>query len=200
MNNNNEETQAEEISTRMEVRKEKAGKKRKICQNILRLLILLLLLGLVYYGYEKFRPRARYEMDMNALEGFLPGRSEEEIQEELNRIIDESRFAVAINTQITYKDGKVDVRIENVPANNYWMQVDIWLYPDADSTENGELFYQSGVIKQQQYIEKAEAGTEQPAGYYNGLAVFHALTPNEDLEAIEEVGQTAMNIVILVKE
>ena len=168
--------------------------------RILIIILLLLLAGLAYFGYERFHHRSRYEMDMNALEGFLPGRSEEEIQDELNRIIDESRFAAAINTQITYEDGKADVRIENVPANNYWMQVDIWLYPSADSTDNAELFYQSGVIRQNQYIEKAEADTAQPAGYYNGLAVFHALTPNEDLDAIEEVGQTAMNIVILVKE
>lgn len=179
---------------------DKERKKKILGRVIMVVLVPVLFFGGTYCGYRIFHHRSAYEMDMNALEGFLPGRSEEEIQEELNRIIDESRFAAAINTQITYEEGKADVRIENVPANNYWMQVDIWLYPSADSTDNAELFYQSGIIRQNQYIEKAEADTGQPAGYYNGLAVFHALTPDENLDNVEEVGQTAMNIVILVKE
>lgn len=188
-----EALEAFEAKKQEEARKKRA---RRIRQVIIAIIILLLLLLLGYCGYEKFRPRSRYEMDMNALEGFLPGKTDEEIQAELNRIIDESRFNVSVNTLITYENKEADVRIENVPANHYYMQVDIFLYPEEDNTDNAELFYQSGVIAQGKYIEKAPAQTSVGEGYYNGLAVFHALYPDETME---EVGSTSMNVVIQVK-
>lgn len=188
-----EALEAFEAKKQEEARRKRA---RRIRRAVIAIIILILLLLLGYYGYEKLRPRSRYEMDMNALEGFLPGKSDEEIQAELNRIIDESRFNVTINTLITYENKEADVRIENVPANHYYMQVDIFLYPDEDSTDNAELFYQSGVIAQGKFIEKAPAKTSVGEGYYNGLAVFHALYPDDTME---EVGSTSMNVVIQVK-
>lgn len=177
---------------------DKKKKKARRIRGIIIALIILLLLGLAAAccGYEMLRPKSRQEIDKNALEGFLPGKSEEEIQAELNRIIDESRFNITINTMITYENKEADVRIENVPANHYYMQVDLYIYPDENSTDNPQLFYKSGIIPQGRYIEKAEASTDLPQGYYNGLAVFHAIYPDKTME---EVGSTSMNVVILVK-
>ena len=157
--------------------KEKKKKKRWII--ILILLLLALCAGGGYVLYQNMKPQSKFDIDRNALEGFLPGKSEEEIQAELNRVIEEGNFNASINTQLTLEKKKLDVRIENVPANNYYMQVDIYLYPHQGSTDDSELIYQSGVIMQGKYI-----------------AVFHALTPDENLE---EIGATAANVVIQVK-
>lgn len=194
-----EELQAQDALAALEARKKEQVRKKKarrIRQIIIAIIIILLMLILAYCGYEKFRPRSRWELDQSALEGFLPGKSDEEIQAELNRIIDESRFNVTINTLITVEDGEADVRIENVPANNYYMQVDLYVYPEQNNTENTQLLYQSGVIQQGHYIEKAKVKTSLPAGYYDAVAVFHALYPDETMD---EVGSTSMNAVVQVK-
>ena len=135
-------------------------------------------------------------MDQNALAGFLPGKTEEEIQEELNRIIEEGRFNASINSQMTLKDGKMDVHIENVPANNYDMMVEVYLYPHEGSQDDAQLIYKSGIIKQGFYIESADAQTTVPSGDYDGLAVFTALMPDDTQE---EIGQTALSVIISVR-
>lgn len=182
------------LETKKKAARKRAGRIRKI---IIAIIVLILILLLAYCGYEQLRPKSRHELDRNALEGFLPGKTEEEIQAELDRIIDESRFNVTINSLITLRDGKADVRIENVPANNYYMQVDLYVYPETGSTDNPQMIYQSGVIQQGHYIETADAETDLPEGYYDGLAVFHALYPDETME---EIGQTSMNVVIHIEE
>lgn len=174
--------------------KEKKKKKRWII--ILILLLLALCAGGGYVLYQNMKPQSKFDIDRNALEGFLPGKSEEEIQAELNRVIEEGNFNASINTQLTLEKKKLDVRIENVPANNYYMQVDIYLYPHQGSTDDSELIYQSGVIMQGKYIVDADAKTTVGTGVYDGIAVFHALTPDENLE---EIGATAANVVIQVK-
>lgn len=171
-------------------------KKKKRWIIILILLLLALCAGGGYVLYQNMKPQSKFDIDRNALEGFLPGKSEEEIQAELNRVIEEGNFNASINTQLTLEKKKLDVRIENVPANNYYMQVDIYLYPHQGSTEDSELIYQSGVIMQGKYIVDADAKTTVGPGVYDGIAVFHALTPDENLE---EIGATAANVVIQVK-
>ena len=177
-----------------ELSKEKKKKNRWII--ILILLLLVLCAGGGYVLYQHMKPQSKFDIDRNALEGFLPGKSEEEIQAELNRVIEEGNFNASINSQMTLEKKKLDVRIENVPANKYYMQVDIYLYPHQGSTEDSELIYQSGVIMQGKYIVEADAKTSVGPGVYDGIAVFHALTPDENLE---EIGATAVNVVIQVK-
>ena len=96
----------------------------------------------------------------------MPWVTEEEIQAELNRVIEEGNFNASINTQLTLEKKKLDVRIENVPANNYYMQVDIYLYPHQGSTDDSELIYQSGVIMQGKYIVDLNTGECYKQGPY----------------------------------
>lgn len=174
------------------VQKKKAGKKRWIILFLL--LLLFLSIGGAVLFWRMTRPVSQFELDRNALEGFLPGKTEEEIQAELNRIIDESRFNVSINPMPVVKaDGTVNLMIENVPANNYLMQVDVY-YTD----QNGEqkLLYSSGIIKQGFYIENVQIEEDIPsAGEYSGVANFRALQP----ETMEEIGATSANMLITVE-
>ena len=51
----------------------------------------------------------------------LEGKSEEEIQAELDRVIEEGMFHIAINTNPVFEDGSAEgnLEIENVPNNRY---------------------------------------------------------------------------------
>ena len=174
-------------------------KKKKKKWLLLLLLLLFLILGGVvgFLVWKNMQPKSQYELDRNALEGFLPGKSKKDIQEELDRIIEKGRFNVSMNPTPVVKDKKIGVAIENVPANNYYMQVEVYIYPDKENTDTTELIYKSGVIKQGYYIEQGDLQKDVSVkkGTYDGLAVFHALHP----ETMEEIGSTAMALSVTVE-
>lgn len=171
-------------------------KKKKRWLILLLLLLLCFACGGGYFIWKSSQPKSKYETDMNALAGFLPGKTQEQIEAELSRIIAEGRFNAAMNGELTIENNKIDVAIENVPANNYDMMVEVYLYPNAPSTENAELVYKSGIIKRGFYIETGDASTTMEPGDYVGIAVFHAIMPDDTQE---EMGQTALYVVIHVK-
>ena len=170
-------------------------KKKKLKTGILLLFAVVILLaitvGLAFQVYVRSVRQSKFEVDRNALEGFLPGKSEADIQKELNRIIDESRLNISMNPTPVIRDGEINVMLENVPANNYYLQADVYIYTDEETLEMRQV-YQSGIIKQGFYVESGEVLEIPEGGRYNGLAVFHALYP----ETLEEIGQAAMNIVV----
>ncbi|MFR9189005.1 MAG: hypothetical protein ACLVL7_01135 [Anaerotruncus massiliensis (ex Togo et al. 2019)] len=112
---------------------------------------------------------------MSALTGALPGKSEEEVIAELNRVVDEGMFNIAINSYITFPDAKGEgvANIENVPGNRYNMTVSIVL------DDTGETVYQSKGIKPGQYIQKIRLDEELPEGFYYATAVFTAYAQDE---------------------
>lgn len=128
--------------------------------------------------------------DPNAEVGQLDGKSQEEIQAELDRVVDEGMFNVAIATTVEFADGtsEGELRIENVPGNRYLMKVEI----ARDDT--GEVVYTSGLIEPNRHIQKAALSADLDAGTYPCTAVFYAL----DTETEELVGQAAVQMTILV--
>ena len=75
-------------------------------------------------------------------EGVIPGYTEEEIKEILQRKADESTFSFEINSRPVFKDGKSEgnLRIANPPYNKYAINVEITL----DSS--GKSVFKSGNI------------------------------------------------------
>lgn len=171
-------------------------KKKKKKWLLLLLLLLFLILGGVggFLIWKNMQPKSQYELDRNALEGFLPGKSKRDIQAELDRIIEKGRFNVSMSPTPVVKDKKISVAIENVPANNYYMQVEVYIYPDKEDSDKTELIYKSGMIKQGYYIEEGDLqkGVSVKAGTYDGIAIFHAFNP----ETTEEIGSTAMTLQV----
>lgn len=155
--------------------------------------IIVGILGGMYY-YIEHTNKSQFELEKDALEGWLPGKSQEDIEAELNRIIDKSRFNVAINPMTVVSRYKIaNFMIENVPANNYWMQVSVY-YQDNNGVE--QLLYESKLIQQGYFIEKAEVTHLPDAGEYNGRAIFKAIIPESD----EVMGQTIVTMAIYVEE
>lgn len=171
---------------------EKKKKKRGVV--LIALALLLVVGGLVTWRFWP-REKSQYELDADALAGFLSTHTQEEIEAELNRIIDKGRFNISINPTVTIQaDGTANFMIENVPANHYWMQVTVY-YQDVDGAQR-EL-YRSGMIQQGYYIEEAKIDGEMPKpGTYNARAVFTAIKPDSD----EEIGQSVATMVIQVLE
>ncbi len=128
--------------------------------------------------------------DSNAASGQLEGKTPEEIQAELDRQVEEGMFNISIASTVEFQDGasEGELRIENVPGNRYLMQVTIT--DDA----NGEVYYQTNLIKPDQHIQKDVLMKDLDPGTYNCTAIFTAYDP----DTIEEVGQAAAKMTITV--
>ena len=114
------------------------------------------------------------------------------IQAELNRVVEEGMFNIAINTYLIFPDGNGEglANIENIAANRYNMTVQITL----DST--GETVYQSKGIRPGQYIQYIRLSEDLPAGVYNATAVFTAHMPDDEHSI---AGQAGAKLVLEVE-
>ena len=124
-------------------------------------------------------------------EGVIPGYTEEEIKEILQRKADESSFSFEINSRPIFKDGKSEgnLRIANPPYNKYAIEVEIKL----DS--NGKSIFKYGQIKPNHYIEYAKLTKKLKAGEYDATAIINAY----DIETREFKGTSAAKLIIKVE-
>ena len=144
-------------------------------------------------AYRHFSTSAgfkRYQFDTEALEGRIQQMTEEEIQAELNRVVEEGMFNISIASAIVFESptGEGEARIENVAANRYHMQVDIIL------DETGETVYTSKLIKPGFAVEKITLDKPLEPGEYHATAVFSAITQDE----LALFGQAAAEIRLCV--
>lgn len=151
--------------------------------------IIVLLSALLLKKPVESQPGMR---EANAMLGQFEGKTEEEILEELNRVVEKGRFNISINPDIVMETGEseADVRIENVPGNQYLMRVAISL----DSTQ--EVIYTSGLIEPNYYVQKVTLDKVLSKGTYPATAIFTAY----ELETEAEAGTAAAKITISVKD
>lgn len=145
-----------------------------------------------YIVPEKVIIQSPTEFDPNAQVGQLTGKTREEIQAELNKIVEQTSLNIQINTEVEFEDGKSegDFRIENSPANHYNMQVDVCL-ADTD-----ELVYRTGLLEVNSHIEKGKLLVDLDPGVYDAIAKFTAYVPETDTKA----GQVNAEIKLIVKK
>lgn len=131
-----------------------------------------------------------YETEIAAKLGQLENKSEAEIQEELNRVVEEGMFHVAINGRPIFENGEAEgnLEIENVPNNRYLMRVEI----ELDDT--GELVYSTKYIEPNMHIQRAKLDVPLSEGTYAATAVFYAYDP----ETLMEMGSISNKITVYV--
>lgn len=128
--------------------------------------------------------------DPNAALGQLEGKTPEQIQAELDRIVEEGMFNISIASAVEFEDGtsEGDIRIENSPSNRYLMKVEI----TRDDT--GEVVFSTGMIEPNHHIQRAKLSVDLDAGTYPCTAVFYA----HDAESEKLIGQAAAQMTISV--
>lgn len=157
----------------------KRRSRRRVWIRILVILIVAALAGAGYYVWDRYirKPEGyeRYQFDTAAMAGRIQNMSEEEIQAELDRVIEDGMFNISIASAIVFETPKAEgqARIENIAANNYHMQVDIVL------DETGETIYSSQLIQPGYSIEYITLNRELEPGEYPATAVFSAITQEE---------------------
>ena len=129
--------------------------------------------------------------DPSAEIGNLPGKTQEEIQAELNKKVEEGMFNISIASMVYMENGDSQAlaRIENIAANRYHMSVVITL------DDTGETIYESKGIRPGQYIEYITLQKKLAQGKYNATALFTA----HQQEDFTPMGQAAAKIQIVVE-
>ncbi len=128
--------------------------------------------------------------DPHAQTGNLPGRTKEEIQAELDKIVEAGMFNISIASVVNMREGDEEarVRIENIAANHHHMKVAITL--DGEQ----EPIYQSAGLAPGQYLEAVSFNRELAPGTYSATAVFTAY----NTEDFSPAGEAAARITIVV--
>ena len=151
-------------------------KKSRMALILLCVLLLALLIGLIAMTVIGMnRDYERYEFDTDAMAGRIQMMTEEEIQAELNRVVEEGMFNISIASAIVFDSptAKGEARIENIAANNYHMKVEIRL------DDTGETVYESRLIQPGYSIEKIALSKRLEPGEYAATATFSAITKEE---------------------
>lgn len=137
-------------------------------------------------------PSTGIQMDENAQEGGLTLKSKEEIQEELNRKVEEGMINISMNTSPVFEDGKAkgDLMIVNSERNNHPQVVYIVL------KDTQEEIYRSGAIPVGSKIEYAPLDVDLAPGVYDCVAYFN----NVDVESGTYLGTAGAEIQLTVRQ
>lgn len=168
-------------------------KKSRMALILLCVLLLALLIGLIAMTVIGMnRDYERYEFDTDAMAGRIQMMTEEEIQAELNRVVEEGMFNISIASAIVFDSptAKGEARIENIAANNYHMKVEIRL------DETGETVYESRLIQPGYSIEKIALNKRLEPGEYQATATFSAITKEE----MQLFGQAGAQIKLYIMD
>lgn len=119
-------------------------------------------------------------------EGIQPGLTQEQIQEMLNREVEESTISFSINSMPVF-NGKVGrIVFANPPFNAH--DIDLTVYLD------GKEIVKTGKIKPNQYIDQIELlGDALKTGEYKGTGVITAY--NQETGEIVGQSQVEMDII-----
>ena len=130
-------------------------------------------------------------MDTNAEEGGLEYASPEEIQEELNRKVEEGMINISMNTSPVFENGtaKGNLLIVNSEINRYPQIVYIV------RNDTNEEIYRSGGIAVGSKIEYAALDVDLDPGVYECTAYFN----NADPETGDILGTAGAEITITVQ-
>lgn len=191
---------------------EKKKKKKWLILLLIFLFVIVLGIGGLkawkYFTVEA--PINAMQKELDAEIGIMPGMSEDQIQDRLNRYVEEGRFNASMNGNPVFKNGKEkgNVHIENIPGNRYAftvtiqvVNVDTEAFPDA-APYIGQTILQTGLLEPGSYVSDKQLDVDLPKGLYDCLATFTAYTSEKDAgdKPQEEVGATAMQIVVTVQE
>ena len=150
--------------------------------------VLVLLFGAALVWQAAHAPDA-LEKSVRAELGQLEGKSNEEIEEALNRVVEEGYMNISINVNPTFVNGKLEgtLQIENGPANKYDQYVTI----TRDDT--GEIIYVSGLLPPNHHIQEDVLLVDLDAGDYPCTATFTAYDEEQN-----EVGMASARITVTV--
>ena len=155
------------------------------------ILIVVLVIAAIGVGAWAVISQSGGFYDNAAQNGQAPYKTNEEIQAELNRQVEEGMFNISIASVVEFADGASPgtAYIENIPGNRYDMMVEITL------DDSGETVFQSGALAPDSYLDDITLSKDLDAGTYPATATFTAY----DTESHEAVGKAAAKVSLVIR-
>lgn len=169
-------------------------KEKKSRKKWLLLLIVVLAAAAVTGGWFYWKSGqdevSDYWFDKAAKDGMIEGKTEKEIQEILNTVVQEGMFNVSVNPNPSFQDGRSEgnLCIENIKANHYYARVLLTL------DETGEEVFESKGLKPGQYIENVKLSKNLKKGTYPATAQFIITDP----DTLKDIGKVNTQITLTV--
>lgn len=159
-------------------------------------LLLLLCLLLRSCGADPVEPKPNKPIfdltpDSGAQEGDFEKKSQEELQEELNKKVEEGMMNISMNLNPIFEDGTSEgnLLIMNEEINRYPQIIEIY------RKDTNELIYRSGLIPVGSRVEYGKLLVDLDAGQYPCIAYFNGI--NEETATL--MGKAGAEIMLTVK-
>lgn len=161
----------------------------KKVKTLLLILMMLMIGAMGYYIYQEHHTKDPFKEDANSLVGIMPGMSDKQIQERLNKVLDENMMNITINPKPVFENGSAAGKlcIENIKQNHVNFIVTIKLDKDA------KQIYETGLLRPNHYIEKAKLDMHLKKGIYDATAYFKGYDNNKKF-----VGSSMVKLQITV--
>ena len=171
---------------------EKSEKRNKAVPIIAAVLVVVIIIAAAVLFYLKKQSRYDDKLEANAVVGTMPGKSEEEIEAELNRQVSEKMIAFTLNSNPVYADGKAkgNILFENPKSNGKYTRLEVYL------DESGELIYETGLLEPGSYVPEGELKKELKAGEYACTAYIHAYRISDE----SYLGKVSAGITVTVEK
>ena len=164
-------------------------KEKNNLKLIIGLLSGIIVIGLVYF---MMNPQSNLPSNGTGLSGYVigegmqPGLTKEQMQEMLDRKVDESKVSYSINSMPVFNGRVGRIVFANPPFNAH--DIDLTVYLD------GKEIVKTGKIKPNQYIDEIELlGDALKKGEYKGTGVITAY--NQETGEVVGQSQVEMDIV-----
>ena len=137
------------------------------------------------------RPIFDLTQDSNAQEGDFERKSQEELQEELNKKVEEGMMNISMNLNPIFENGTSEgnLLIMNEEINRYPQIIEIY------RKDTNELIYKSGLIPVGSRVEYGKLIVDLDAGEYPCVAYFNGVNPESGVL----MGKAGAEIIIIVK-
>lgn len=160
----------------------------------LTLAVLLLLTAAVFWKGDK--PQYSDKMEPNAVNGVMPGKSEQQLQEELNQTAMEKQVAVTLNSEIVFPGPgeSGSILFENSAVNtDKLLRLELYLGED----DGGTLIYQTGYLRPGSYVPSAKLNVTLEPGAYRCTAYIYVNRESDEAY----LGRLSVgNIVVTVQQ
>lgn len=148
-NDKNDEPNGSKESNSETQDKSKTSKKKGTGKKIAIVIIILLAIACIGAGGYMMWKSQQPVTDPGATIQSYDGKSDKEIQDELNRQAEESRMTISVAPKVTLKDGKARVNVVNANDNRFNQEFTL--------SQDGKDIYKSGIIKSGEKVEWCEA-------------------------------------------
>lgn len=140
-------------------------------------------------------------LDPNAHKGYYEGKTDEEIQEDLNQYVDEHSMQISVSPFVQISPGSTQasgLNVENIENNHCAQKFTISLQ------DTGEVLYESGAIYPGEYVADIELSRPLDEGVYAANVVFQGyeedmtLFSDGQLFTHAEFGSPVTGVILLI--